>query len=294
MVDHFQNKRGKVLLFDFKKPKSFEELTIKWKEDAKRISEEFNPHGIDVLLKGDKTFVYVVNHDPYESVERFSLDLKTKTLTHLESITDSLFTNLNSVIAVDERSFFFTNFNKWKDNPTLAKLEIFLDLHFGNIGMYDGDTNKVTIVQDGLHIPNGLAISTDKKKLYLADIGNLALRTFDIHSPTNITRSHMLHIDTVVDNIQVEPSDGSLWLGCQPSAYDSFLYLDDPHNRIAGSHVLSVKIDKNGDPSGEVTELYRNKGTEISLTTVAMHYQKKLLIGSVYHVLLVCDINTEY
>ena len=291
MPGQFPDRKGKILLFDFARPNNYEELTIKWQKDAKRVSEEFNPHGIDVLIKGDKTIIYVVNHEPYESVERFSLDLKSKTLNHLESIRDPLFTYLNSIIAVDERSFLFTNCFYSKD---LITLEIWLDLHLGNVGAYDGDLNKATIVKDGFHIPNGLGLSTDKTKLYLADIGNLALQTFDINSLTNLTLSYTLHLDTMVDNIQVDPMDGSLWLGCQPSFWNFLLYLEDPVNRITGSHILTVKTDTHGNPTGDIVELYRNNGTEISLSSVALHYKKKLLIGSVFDKLLFCEIKTIY
>ena len=111
-----------------------------------------------------------------------------------------------------------------------------------------------------------------------------------LKSLDNITRMNTLDLETAVDNIQMDPTDDSLWLGCQPSAWNSLQYLKSPDTMIAPSHVLKVKVDKEGNPTEDITEIYRNKGEQISMSTVALHYQRKTLIGSVYHNMVHCEI----
>ena len=70
-TDKYQDRKGRIFLFDFTKPNAVEELDVIWKNDEKFFKEAFNPHGIDAFTtKAGKTIVLVVNHNPEEAIER--------------------------------------------------------------------------------------------------------------------------------------------------------------------------------------------------------------------------------
>ena len=289
-TDRLPDHKGRVLLFDFKTPKNAEELKITWKDPA--YFRSFNPHGIDVFITSKKRIiVFIVNHNPHEAVERFEFDLSKKTLTHLESIQSPVMHLMNSVVATGQRSFFFTNFMAYRDG-ILAAIEVPLDLRWGSVGSYDGVTSQGHLFPYAYTKPNGLALSRDKSKLYLAAIGKLSIDTFSIKSLTNISLEESYVIGTVVDNIQIDAEDGSLWLGCHPVPWLSTLYLQRQDERISPAQVLQLKVDSRGIPLDDVTEIYVNRGTEISATTVAVHYQQQVLIGSISHNTVYCEIRT--
>lgn len=294
LTHQLQSRKGKILLFDFSKPDAVEELDIVWKNEARFFDDQFSPHGIDVFTtKKGKTIVFVVNHSPHEAIERFELNLQKKTLTHLESIQDPAMRLMNSVVAMGERSFFFSNYLYWHGG-VLGKLEVYLDLRFGSVGSYDGKTSTGMVLKKGYGLANGLALSRDRTKLYMVNIADMAVDTFLVHSVTNITWVSSLVLDTVADNIQVDPDDGSLWLGCHPAPTQTVKYLDSPETSpVPPSQVLNVKVDKQGIPADDVTEVYSNRGSQIAASTVALRHKNKLLIGSVCQNTVVCEIRNQ-
>ena len=284
------DRKGRVFLFDFAKPTTAREVNIDWRGQKDKF-EKWNPHGMDAIKTGSSEYiVFVVNHAPHEAVERFHFDVTSLTLTHLESVTSDAMHLMNSVVAVNERSFFFSNSNYFRSWNFLLNLESFIDVGSGSIGSYNGSSRVATIVHRGLSLVNGLALSPNKNKLYVMAIARKTVLTFAVHSMTNITIENKFFLETIGDNIQVDADDNSLWIGAHPVPIKMLSHLKDP-TRVSPSQVLNIKVDGKGHPrSNAITEVFMDDGELISASAVALRHKKGLLIGSVAHKLVFCQL----
>ena len=287
----YPDRKGRVFLFDFAKPTTAREVNIDWRGQKDKF-EKWNPHGMDAIKTGSSEYiVFVVNHAPHEAVERFHFDVTSLTLTHLESVTSNAMHLMNSVVAVNERSFFFSNSNYFRSWNFLLNLENFIDVGSGSIGSFDGSTGVGTLVRQGLSLANGLALSRSRDKLYVLNSGRKSVLTFAIHSLRNLTIEHALSLGTTGDNIQVDPDDESLWIAAHPVPLKMLPHLQDP-TLLAPSQVLNVKVDAEGHPrSDAITEVFADGGELISASAVALRHKDGLLIGSVSHHLVHCRLD---
>ncbi|XP_078606594.1 serum paraoxonase/arylesterase 2-like [Branchiostoma floridae x Branchiostoma japonicum] len=89
------------------------------------------------------------------------------------------------------------------------------------------------------------------------------------------------------DDKHDDDDDGDLWVGAHPSVSDTFSHIRD-RRHLAPSQVLRIQNAAGEYP--EVTELYANDGQQLSGSTVAVVYNRRLLIGTVVDTLLYCDI----
>lgn len=120
-------------------------------------------------------------------------------------------------------------------------------------------------------------------------------------------------VGSLCDNIEVEPETGDLWMGCHPNAIKIFLF--DPKNP-PGSEVSPllnskmyvffpfssnfswlcfvclqvIRIQNIHSDQPVVTQVYADDGHVIMGSSVATTYGGKLLIGSVFHKALCCDL----
>ena len=176
--------------------------------------------------------------------------------------------------------------------PVPAKLESLAEFGTASVGSFDASTNTAQVVQYGLSIGNGIALSRDKRKLYVVNTVPKDINTYDVHSIENITLADVTHVGTCLDNLQVDPEDGSIWIGSHPVPIKIILYLDDQENLQSPSQVLRVKVDGKGHPrSDAITEVYVDQGQQISGSTVALRYKKQLLIGSISDKTVLCELD---
>uniref|UniRef100_A0A3Q1I296 Paraoxonase n=1 Tax=Acanthochromis polyacanthus TaxID=80966 RepID=A0A3Q1I296_9TELE len=87
------------------------------------------------------------------------------------------------------------------------------------------------------------------------------------------------------DNIEVDQKTGDLWMGCHPNLMKMVTY--DPKDP-PGSEVLKIKNIHSENPV--VSLEYGDDGKVLMVSTVATPYKGKLLIGSVFHKALYCDL----
>lgn len=108
---------------------------------------------------------------------------------------------------------------------------------------------------------------------------------YEKHANWTLTPLKVLSFDTLVDNISVDPVTGDLWIGCHPNGMRIFFY--DSENP-PGSEVLQIQNILSEDP--KVTVVYAENGTVLQGSTVASVYKGKLLISTVFHRALYCDL----
>ncbi|PLK45365.1 SMP-30/gluconolactonase/LRE family protein [Emticicia sp. TH156] len=235
---------------------------------------DFHPHGISLFQspEGEKR-LFVVNHKKNRtSIEIFSF--QDSILTHLETINSNLFASPNDLVAVGERQFYFTNDHDEEISEWRSKKDL-LQIPMGNVGYFDG--SKVKIMADGFLYANGINVSNDGQKLYVAATSGRKIVVFDRDILTgNIKESSEIAINGA-DNIEIDES-GDLWVGCHPKLL-AFLAHAKDHSKLSPSEVISVSL-KTGAPA--IKSIYLNDGTQLSGSSVGAVWRNKLLIGSVF------------
>ncbi|XP_055445737.1 serum paraoxonase/arylesterase 2 isoform X2 [Bubalus kerabau] len=121
--------------------------------------------------------------------------------------------------------------------------------------------------------------------IYVADILAHEIHVLEKHPNMNLTQLKVLKLDTLVDNLSIDPSSGDVLVGCHPNGQKLFVY--DPKNPPS-SEVLRIQNILSEKPT--VTTVYANNGSVLQGSSVASVYDKKLLIGTLYHRALYCEL----
>ncbi|XP_006911975.1 serum paraoxonase/arylesterase 1 isoform X2 [Pteropus alecto] len=275
------NKPGKILLMDMNEedPTALELRII---GNTFNLSS-FNPHGISTFTDEDNTvYLMVVNHPDLQStVELFKFQ-EEKSLLHLKTIRHKLLPNLNDIVAVGPEHFYATN-DHYFVNPYLKFWERYLGLAWSYIVYYS--PNEVKVVADGFDFANGINLSPDGKYIYIAETLSHKIRVYEKHANWTLTLLKSIVLNTLVDNISVDPVTGDLWVACHPNGMKIFHY---DAKKPLPSEVLRIENILTEEP--KVTLVYAENGTVLQGSTVASQYKGKLLIGTVFHKALYCKL----
>ncbi|XP_067093558.1 serum paraoxonase/arylesterase 2-like isoform X2 [Osmerus mordax] len=145
---------------------------------------------------------------------------------------------------------------------------------------------EVKVVGDGFLSANGINISPDKRYLYVSDILDHDVEVFERRRGEDLVYVKSVAVGSLCDNIEVDYDTGDLWLGCHPNGakLKNTVDLEDP----PGSEVIRIQNILSEKPI--VTQVYADDGHVIMGSSVAAPYGGKLLIGTVYHKALCCDL----
>ncbi|XP_048367415.1 serum paraoxonase/arylesterase 2-like [Sphaerodactylus townsendi] len=275
------DKRGQILLIDLNEqnPRPVEVRISRGFDLA-----SFNPHGISTYIgDDDSVYLFVVNHPQYKStVELFKYVEDDNSLVHLKTIKHELLQSVNDIVALSPDSFYATN-DHYFTGQYLMMLEMFLGLTLTNVIYYS--PKEVKEVASGFYSANGINISPDGQYVYVADVQGLNIHVFEKHANFSLTPLKVLQLDTLVDNISVDPYTGDIWVGCHINGFKVFFY--DPEDP-PGSEVLRIQDILSEKPA--VSQVYVDDGSVIQGSSVATVYGKKLLIGTVFHRALSCEL----
>jgi arylesterase/paraoxonase len=240
------------------------------------IGGGFNPHAISLLVdKQGNERLFVVNHSKgRHSIEIFQLN--NDNLVHLETLQDPMMISPNDVVAVGLNQVYFTNDHGYADGA-LRTLEEYARLKRANLVYYDGRSYKEAA--SGFSYANGVNVSRDGKKLYLAATTEMTLYVFqrDIESGT-LSQEAEIALDTGVDNIEID-ANGDVWIGAHPQLLKFVGHAGDS-SKLSPSQVLRIRQNSTGDYA--VAEKYLDKGQELSGSSVAAVLENRLLIGAVF------------
>ncbi|XP_047609751.1 serum paraoxonase/arylesterase 1 [Phacochoerus africanus] len=276
------DKPGKILLMDLnEEDPTVLELRI---TGSNFDLSSFNPHGISTFTDEDNTvYLLVVSHPDLKStVELFKFQEEEKTLLHLKTIKHKLLPKINDIVAVGPEHFYATNDHYFVDTY-LTFWEMYLGLAWSYAVYYS--PNEVQVMASGFDFANGINISPDGKYVYIAESMAHKIHVYEKHANWTLTPLKSLDFDTIVDNISVDPVTGDLWIGCHPNGMKVFFY--DPENP-PGSEVLQIQNILTEEP--KVTVVYADNGTVLQASTTASVYKGKLLIGTVFHKALYCEL----
>uniref|UniRef100_A0A8D0H0B9 Paraoxonase n=1 Tax=Sphenodon punctatus TaxID=8508 RepID=A0A8D0H0B9_SPHPU len=275
------DKPGKILLMDLndENPRATE-LRISHGFDM----ASFNPHGISTYVdKDDAVYLFVVNHPQSKStVELFKFVEEENSLVHLKTIRHELLQSMNDIVAVSSNSFYATNDHYFTEH-ILIYLELFLGLAWTNVVYYS--PKEFREVATGFYSANGINISPDGKYVYVVDLMDRSIHVMEKHANWSLTEVKVLQFDTIIDNVFVDRYNGDIWGGCHPNGMKLFNY--DPENP-PGSEVLRIQDILSEKPT--VTQVYVDDGSVLQASSVAAVYDKKLLIGTIFHRALYCKL----
>ncbi|KAF4088566.1 hypothetical protein AMELA_G00084300 [Ameiurus melas] len=280
-MPRYSDAPGKIYVLNLPSGGDLTELHIKGDFDA----ASFGPHGISVYTDAEdgSQYLFVVNHPHKNSqVEIFLYVKEENTLVHVKTIKHELLHNVNDIVAVGVENFYATN-DHYFTTDYLKPLEVLLSLFWCDVVYYSPEA--VHVVAVGFFGANGINISPDRKHLYVSDLMHHTIVVLHIQKDNTLSRVKEVDVGSLCDNIEVESKTGDLWMGCHPNG--GRIILNDPNNP-PGSEVIRVQKIHSEEPV--VTQVYADNGSVLMGSSVATPYKGKLLIGSVYHKALMCDL----
>lgn len=242
------------------------------------------PHGITTWRDPDtdQLFLYVICHPvPEDRIEVFEV-LPPLTLKYVRTITDPKFDFMNDMVAVGRDKFYITKFARYREYKKY-NAEMFSGMKYGGIYYYDG--RKAREVATGYFMPNGINISPDKKVVYVAEWGTKTLRGFRRDSTNNLVEIWSYYTGTGIDNIEVDPDTGDMWIGSHPITWR---VIDPFFGSVPPGQVIRVKMQDNTVADIEV--IYQDDGTECTGSTSATYAAGKVIIGTIRKQAVVCDV----
>lgn len=279
----FSDVPGKIFSLDLQDPRL---KPVELRMPRNFDLESFNPHGISVYTdpSDDTIYLFVVNHPSHNSqVELFRFVEDDNSLEHLKTITHELLHSVNDIVAVGVDSFYATNDHYFSYEFLKTMVEPLLGQPWTDVVYYS--PNDVKVVSQGYYMANGINISPDKRHIYVVDVFDHNVHMLERKEGNGLVAVKSVAVGSLCDNVEVDPETGDLWLGCHPNGWKLVVYdpMDPP-----GSEVIRIQNIHSDQPV--VTQVYADDGHVIMASTVATTYEGKLLIGSVFHKAIVCDL----
>ncbi|CAD7839316.1 MAG: hypothetical protein [Olavius algarvensis Delta 4 endosymbiont] len=265
-----QNGRGGIFAYDLTAPQP---VPVKLTSGP---GPDFQPHGISLYIDAEgRDALFVINHSGgTHKVEIY--DVKPDGLVHRRTVKDPVLVSPNDIVAVGRESFYATNDHRFTSG-LLKIVEDYLKLPLANVVFFNG--RDFQVAADGIGYANGINISPDGRKLYVAATTQQTLKIFnrDLKSG-KLTLAQSIRFDTGLDNIEID-STGALWIGAHPQLLKFVAHSKDASKR-SPSQILRVTLSPNGEPRTD--EVYLTKGAALSGASVGAVYGDRLLIGSVF------------
>jgi sugar lactone lactonase YvrE len=159
-------------------------------------------------------------------------------------------------------------------------------MKYGKLIYYNG--KKSLVVDSGLFLPNGVNMSPDGRYLYMTNMIT-QLRVYDIQQDHKVKLVQEVNIETGLDNINIDPKTGDLWIGCHPVGHKMMAYIVNHDNSTSPSQVIRIRTNK-GLITDRVEEVFVDDGQMISASASVIYHMGGLLIGSVCHSAVYCQV----
>ncbi len=233
---------------------------------------DFHPHGISLYTNSaDSTkWLFVVNHKKSSNaIEIF--EFRDSLLIHNRSIENEFIISPNDIEGTGKNTFYFTNDHDTKGG--VSSWKDFLVIGTGQLGYFDG--NKAEILAKGIRYANGVTLSPNGKKIYVAACTDGSILAYDVHPFKQVEK---IKCNTGVDNLTWD-EEGNLWVGAHPKMLAFLSHAKNAAKR-SPSEVLKITFPKG--KKAIVNQMYLNDGNPLSGSSVAVPYNGKLFVGGVF------------
>ena len=200
----------------------------------------------------------------------------TAKLSEIGSIESDKLISPNDVVAVGKEQFYVTN-DHGSRTPFGVTLENYLMLPRANVLYFDGNVFKEAA--NNLVFANGIAVSPDGNRIYVAETTARRIQTFtrDLFSG-KLTQEATFDLPSGPDNIDVDEK-GDLWVATHTKLFGVVAYASDP-SKPSPSEIFRLPV-KNGEPQ-EARRVYADLGKQIGAASVGAVADGHLFIGSIF------------
>jgi arylesterase/paraoxonase len=243
--------------------------------------KDFHPHGISLFRAADGSLTLMaVNHisPKRHAIDVFEVKIAGDkiSLSEVGDIQSDKLNSPNDVAAVGKEQFYVTNDHGSRTD--LGKtLENYLMLPRADVLYFDGAVFKD--VAANLVFANGIALSNDGNRLYVAETTAHRVQTFgrDLFSG-KLTQENTFQLPSGPDNIDVDEK-GDLWIAAHPKLFGVVAYMSDP-SKPSPSEIYHVAV-KDGIPQS-ADRVYADLGAQIGAASVGATARGHLFIGSIF------------
>ena len=241
------------------------------------------PAGISIFSDTSGTSVFVINSLD-NSILKFNLE-KGGSLSYEATYKDELIHTPNNLVALSHDEFYASNFFRFTHPAGQWVEEAILQLPLGSlVRCVRGSCLEAAGKLKG---PNGLALSQDNKKLYVATVFSKELLVYAIRSDGTLSLETSVSLGSHGDNLSVT-RDGDVLIGSSHkagifSAHMAFPAISAP------SLILRVKFAADEPPRLSAT--LANDGSLISGSTVALELsENRLFVGTLQKSAFICRV----
>ncbi len=237
------------------------------------IPTDFYAHGISLWRDDSQVRLMAINHSKSgEAVEIFDV-IGGVTLRHVETISSDEMRSLNDLVAVGPREFYASNDTKFKHGVGQL-LELYLGLPLGDVIYFDG--NSARKVAGGFAYANGVNVSKDGLKLYVAEVIGRRINIFDRAIDTGeLSNRQRFNLGSGADNIDIG-RDGKIYIGAHPNLLAFSQHASNP-KAVSPSQVIAF------DPQTAATEtVFMSANGELNGSATGAYWKGNLLVGGVY------------
>lgn len=250
-----------------------------WRDMTGGEPSAFKPLGLSYYEGEAVRRLFVVN-SAVNAVELFDIG-PDGALTHLETFAERRLTSPNNIVAVGPRAFYVTNDIKSGRDSALGELRFLTRAADGEVFYHDGVAWRVAA--EGLRYANGVAVSDDGAKLYVAETSGKSLRIYDRDASSGALRlAETIMLAASPDNLSTGP-EGAVWIGGLPKPLTIPAHGADP-TKLSPSIVM--RLD-----GQEAETIYLDDGSELSGSTAALRVGDQFLVGALFeNKFLICDL----
>jgi len=247
------------------------------------------PSGISLFTPATgpkRLFISNLTSPGRHSVEIFE-QTANGTFAHVETITDPMLWSPVAIVAVGPKQFYVAN-DAWRrgnderadDERSREERQRDRRARGGTRpGLVYFDGERATQVAPRVNEAIGVAVSRDGRTLYVAQSGVMSERflTYDRDPASGqLTLRERVPLLGVPHNLNVDAND-NVWIAAHPKWVSYSRARADASKR---SPTQVLKFSPHAAKDERVTEIYMNRGDEISTGTVAAIHKDRLIIGS--------------
>lgn len=173
-------------------------------------ASQFHPLGLG-YDEASSTLLVSNHHFDGPRIEMFRLEISSypPVAQHIRTIVQPLIRSPNSIVALNEHEFYFTNDHHFlmKTNAYLSMLETYAALPLGGIVhvMVNNDSSVTARVVANLAYPNGLTL-LNASTLAVALTDSCKVKLFDINNDRSLVSIADIKVPFMPDNLSSEPN----------------------------------------------------------------------------------------